>query len=474
MKDTLPPILSDWCGPAAPGCCLASKSPVRQCSEKLQKAVEDRLKERLNGRGSMIYRIAWKQHVTPLGRSISRQRASAPRTSDSAPTLGQLIRSGWPTPRAADGAKNVRTATGALSEIARKGSPQDLAGAAAVSGWPTPTVGNATGSQSMENMTATGRRPDGSKGTVSLPGVAKLSGWPTTTATDAIKGGNVSPRPGMMGLSETVPLAGWSTASSRDWKGSAGMATTGTNPDGSTRVRLNQLPRQAQLTGWPTARAADGEKNVRTAAGALAEIARKGSPQDLAQGAAIAGWGTPLTNHANGTPDNFLRRKRESVARGSSMGIALSDLNMQVQAWAAWPDPGAASRNGSGSAGTIAAGIAPAEIVTTHRAVGCGTLTKAGSTLWRSSTCSAALMTVLSSWTPCGPARLTASGQILIGCSAGMESGGQLNPDHSRWLMGFPAEWGSCGATAMQSIRNRRRSSSKKARKPSPKPDPFG
>ncbi len=33
-----------------------------------------------------------------------------------------------------------------------------------------------------------------------------------------------------------------------------------------------------------------------------------------------------------------------------------------------------------------------------------------------------------------------------------------LNPEFSRWLMGFPAAWGSCGAMAMQSCRKSRRS----------------
>jgi hypothetical protein len=50
-------------------------------------------------------------------------------------------------------------------------------------------------------------------------------------------------------------------------------------------------------------------------------------------------------------------------------------------------------------------------------------------------------------------------GQPLTLYSAATESGGQLNPELARWLMGFPAGWSSLAATVAQSPRKRQQSS---------------
>jgi hypothetical protein len=52
-------------------------------------------------------------------------------------------------------------------------------------------------------------------------------------------------------------------------------------------------------------------------------------------------------------------------------------------------------------------------------------------------------------------------GQDLKPSIAGTEKRAALNPAHSRWLMGYPAAWDSCGATAMQSSRKSPRNLSK-------------
>ena len=173
--------------------------------------------------------------------------------------------------------------------------------------------------------------------------------------------------------------------------------TTRDHKDGKEcqNVPINSLlGREVWKTNWPTPRSADGEKNVRTLEGSLSEIQRKGGPQDVAQAAAIAGWATPTTEantHCYG-PEKTIQLKTYGEARLANH----SDK---------WPQGTKANLKGF------------TDLIQNQ------------------------------------PIRITASGQMLTGSDAGVGSSGQLNPAHSRWLMGFPPEWDDCAVTAMQSFR---------------------
>ena len=91
--------------------------------------------------GSILYALTWSVRRTPLGLLIWRQRASAAHTSVNDTT-------GWPTPT-------------------------------------TPSGGQST----PPGTSASGRKPDGSKATVTLKDVARLSGWTTPQAHDPNKRG---------------------------------------------------------------------------------------------------------------------------------------------------------------------------------------------------------------------------------------------------------------------------------------------
>lgn len=112
---------------------------------------------------------------------------------------------------------------------------------------------------------------------------------------------------------------GWPTASSRDWKDTPGMSTTGVNPDGSTRTRLDQLPRVAQISGWPTPRANDAEKR-----GEVSDDPRNG----IVTCANLAGWPSPTSN--NGTGPGTSGREGGENLQTSAHGIRFTLPNAET------------------------------------------------------------------------------------------------------------------------------------------------
>ncbi len=165
------------------------------------------------------------------------------------------------------------------------------------------------------------------------------------------------------------------------------------------RPRICDLPQ----CGWSTPTAVDGRRGSGTI-----------RPQDtglpLPQHAALASWPTPTSrDHKD----------------GSSEGTAPVNSLLGRMVWlSGWQTPRAADgeknvRTLEGSLSEIDRKGSPQDLA------------------------QAATIT--------GPLRLTASGEMLTGSSAGMESGGQLDPAHSRWLMGLPEEWDDCAPTGTPS-----------------------
>lgn len=208
-------------------------------------------------------------------------------------------------------------------------------------------------------------------------------------------------------------------------------------PSGRSIYRLRASPGRtsvSDLSGWPTARSADGAKNVRSLEGALREIERKGLPQVLGQAALLAGWpspmaGTPAQNGNNEAGSNDSSRRTVFLAGWTT--AAADDTGARQEKYAQ-----------GGSALSYQAVMTGWATTTRDHRSDRGRLTS--EELYGS------------------------KGQPLVrqvlypdatGSSVETASSGLLNPEHSRWLQRLPAEWGSCAPTATLSTLKRRRSS---------------
>ena len=228
--------------------------------------------------------------------------------------------------------------------------------------------------------------------------------------------------PPHIGLSASAALS-WSLASNL----AALTRTTGSTlykltwkpwamPSGRLRFRLRASARRTKetvLIGWPTPIASNGR--------GAGNFNRQGGV-NLQTAALLAGWPTPTaTDGKGGYQGGRIRNGKLSTDR----------LDVAAQL-AGWPTPTTSNDRSP----------CPQEAMRTYR--------DNGTKIQKRLQDVAAL---------CGPARLTASGEMLIGSTAGMDGGGQLDPDHSRWLMGFPPEWEDCAPTETLSTLKRRQRS---------------
>ena len=205
------------------------------------------------------------------------------------------------------------------------------------------------------------------------------------------------------------------------------------------------------LTGWPTPTATDyiereGLRPSRAATG------RTGGYLSEEAVIHLSGWPTPKVTDTNGPGDSANRQG----------GMALHTCSQL----AGWPTPmaGTPAQNGNNAAGNNDSSRKTVDVVSYHLSGWTTPTTRdhkdtpgmVATRDGRERNDQLPRQAYL-----CTPARLTGSGELLTGSAAAMESGGQLRPEHSRWLMGYPAEWDACGVMAMPSTRKPRKSSSK-------------
>lgn len=249
-------------------------------------------------------------------------------------------------------------------------------------------------------------------------------------------------------------MVGWTTPQAHDTNG----RSKGQKAKHGTKHGCACLVRDADLVGYPTPQASDADRGPDYAAADRPET----GGFTLQTTAQMAGWST---TSARDWKDSEGMAPTRTNPDGSE-GRARDDQLPRQASLAGWTTSSASDGERAGKG--ITEGMSGSSLTQQARGALAGWATTGAADATRGSPETAEQqkarganvgMSLIDQAAMVGPARLTHDGRLLIGSSAGMESGGQLDPEHSRLLMRLPDGWASCAPSETASTLKRRRSS---------------
>jgi hypothetical protein len=172
----------------------------------LKLSLESRLRQRSNTDGSTLFKLTWKEVLTPARRFVSLLRGSGRRTSEAGCTS-------WPTPSVVDDNNSRRGSESVAKQLARANPMSSLAITSTLAGWPTPNYQDGEGGGQAKRALNPERSND-------LNDFAQLASWATPNCPRAHE-------------SDTTAGKWYDSQNQKDLTYQASLTASGETPSGS-------------------------------------------------------------------------------------------------------------------------------------------------------------------------------------------------------------------------------------------------